>query len=184
MIRACCTLVALLVLSLVGASHAAAQRKTGGATRAQTQSSSDARAKKRGATSNASGAARGKTRGATATPAAPAKPEAKAPTTAPADKPASDKAASDKAADKGHAATAPNVGAVSDAPVPDSGEVHTEGDTQVKMMEFGGLDIEGQLKTPQMLYFLNRLRAEFGHPRLPHRSFMPELEQSTKGKAF
>ena len=62
--------------------------------------------------------------------------------------------------------------------------MRTEGDTQVKMMEFGGLDIEGQLKTPQMLYFLNRLRAEFGHPRLPHRSFMPELEQSTKGKAF
>ena len=46
------------------------------------------------------------------------------------------------------------------------------------------VDIEGQLKTPQMLYFLNRMRAEFGRPRLPHRSFMPELEQSTKEKAF
>jgi hypothetical protein len=64
------------------------------------------------------------------------------------------------------------------------GEVRTEGDTQVKVMEFSGLDIEGQLKTPQMLYFLNRLRAEFGHPRLPHRSFMPELQLSTRGKAF
>ena len=63
-------------------------------------------------------------------------------------------------------------------------DVHTEGDTQVKVMEFSGLDIEGQLKTPQMLYFLNRMRAEFGRPRLPHRSFMPELEQSTKEKAF
>lgn len=63
-------------------------------------------------------------------------------------------------------------------------DVHTEGDTQVKVMEFSGLDIEGQLKTPQMLYFLNRMRAEFGRPRLPHRSFMPELERSTKEKAF
>jgi hypothetical protein len=177
MTRACCTWLALLVLSLACASHAAAQRKTGGTTRAQAQSSSDARAKKRAAASSA----RGKAHAATPAPAATAKPEAKAPTTAPADKPASDKAA---AADKGHAATAPNVGAVSDSPVPDQGEVRTEGDTQVKMVEFGGLDIEGQLKTPQMLYFLNRLRAEFGHPRLPHRSFMPELEQSTKGKAF
>jgi hypothetical protein len=52
------------------------------------------------------------------------------------------------------------------------------------MMEFSGLDIEGQLKTPQMLYFLNRLRAEFGHPRLPHRSFMPDLERSTKEGSF
>ncbi|HEX4457347.1 MAG TPA: hypothetical protein VIA18_05225, partial [Polyangia bacterium] len=31
--------------------------------------------------------------------------------------------------------------------------VHKEGGTEVKTLEFGGLDIEGQLKTPQMLYF-------------------------------
>jgi hypothetical protein len=61
-----------------------------------------------------------------------------------------------------------------------TGEVRSEGDTQVKVMEFSGLDIEGQLKTPQMLYFLNRLRAEFGRPRLPHRSFMPELQRGTQ----
>ena len=64
------------------------------------------------------------------------------------------------------------------------GEIRKEGDAEVKVYEFGGLDIEGQLRTPQMLYFLNRLRAEFGRPRLPHRSFMPELQRSTKGKAF
>lgn len=63
-------------------------------------------------------------------------------------------------------------------------DVHTEGETKVKAMEFSGLDIEGQLKTPQMLYFLNRLKAEFGRPRLPHRSFMPELRRSTRGKSF
>jgi hypothetical protein len=177
--RVCCTWLALVALWLTCASHVAAQRKTGGAAHAQ----SDAHAKKRGAN------ARGKSR-TTAAPAAAAKPEAKAPSTASAgDKPASEKsasekAASDKGADKGHTAAAPSAGAAPDADVQASDDVRTEGDTQVKMMEFGGLDIEGQLKTPQMLYFLNRLRAEFGHPRLPHRSFMPELEQSTKGKAF
>jgi len=51
-------------------------------------------------------------------------------------------------------------------------------------MEFRGLDIEGQLKTPQMLYFLNRMRAEFGRPRLPHRSFMPELSRSAEERVF
>ena len=65
-----------------------------------------------------------------------------------------------------------------------SGEVRTEGGTQVKVMEFRGLDIEGQLKTPQMLYFLNRMRAEFGRPRLPHRSFMPELSRSSEERVF
>jgi uncharacterized membrane protein len=63
-------------------------------------------------------------------------------------------------------------------PIEDGSEIRKEGDTEVKVMEFSGLDIEGQLKTPQLLYFLNRLRAEFGRPRLPHRSFMPELERS------
>lgn len=63
-------------------------------------------------------------------------------------------------------------------------DVRKEGDTEIKTVEFTGLDIEGQLKTPQMLYFLNRLRAEFERPRLPHRSFMPELQRGTKEKDF
>ncbi len=66
----------------------------------------------------------------------------------------------------------------------DDEDVHREGGTEVKSVEFGGLDIEGQLKTPQMLYFLNRLRAEFDRPQLPHRSFMPELQRSTQEKDF
>jgi len=58
-------------------------------------------------------------------------------------------------------------------------EVVKEGDTSVKVMRFSGLDVEGRLKSPQLLYFVNRVRAEFDRPRLPHRSFMPELERST-----
>jgi len=63
-------------------------------------------------------------------------------------------------------------------------EEREEGQGKVKVFEFSGLDIAGRLKSPQLLYFLNRLRAEFDRPRLPHRSFMPELVRSTKGKAF
>jgi hypothetical protein len=63
-------------------------------------------------------------------------------------------------------------------------DVKKEGGSEVKVLEFSGLDIEGQLKTPQMLYFLNRLRAEFARPRLPHRSFMPELQRGTREKVF
>lgn len=62
--------------------------------------------------------------------------------------------------------------------------MRTEAGTEIKTLEFTGLDIEGQLKSPQMLYFLKRLRAEFEHPRLPHRSFMPELARSIKERDF
>jgi hypothetical protein len=64
------------------------------------------------------------------------------------------------------------------------GGIHREGDTEIKTMEFSGLDIEGQLKSPQMLYFLKRVRAEFEQPRLPHRSFMPELARSKNEADF
>jgi hypothetical protein len=84
----------------------------------------------------------------------------------------------------------PTAEDAADAPAPPpvaserEGEVRKEGGSEVKVLEFSGLDIEGQLKTPQMLYFLRRLRAEFGRPHLPHRSFLPELELTTKDEEF
>lgn len=63
-------------------------------------------------------------------------------------------------------------------------EVREDQGEKVKVFRFSGFDISGRLKTPQLLYFLNRLRAEFDRPRLPHRTFVPELERSTKGRAF
>lgn len=63
-------------------------------------------------------------------------------------------------------------------------DVRTEGGEKVKVFRFSGLDVAGRLKSPQLLYFLNRLRAEFDRPRLPHRSFIPELQRSSHGKAF
>lgn len=60
----------------------------------------------------------------------------------------------------------------------------SEGGEKVKAIRFSGLDVAGRLKSPQLLYFLNRLRAEFDRPRLPHRSFLPEMERSTHSKSF
>ncbi len=80
------------------------------------------------------------------------------------------------------AAAKPSAPSVLDAD--GSENVKKEAGGEVKVLQFSGLDIEGQLKTPQMLYFLNRLRAEFGRPRLPHRSFLPELQRSTQEKSF
>ncbi len=91
--------------------------------------------------------------------------------------------AQDKQRGKPHAAPK-STEAQSEETTEAKAEVRQEGKEKVKIYEFSGLDIEGQLKTPQMLYFLNRLRAEFGRPRLPHRSFMPELQRSTRDKSF
>jgi len=58
-------------------------------------------------------------------------------------------------------------------------QIVKEGDTSVKVMSFEGLGIEGRLKSPQLVYFVQRVQAEFERPVLPHRSFMPELADST-----
>lgn len=65
----------------------------------------------------------------------------------------------------------------------DSG-LETKGGQKVKVFRFSGLGLAGKLKSPQLLYFLNRMRSEFDRPRLPHRSFMPELFRSSKTKTF
>jgi hypothetical protein len=58
-------------------------------------------------------------------------------------------------------------------------QIVKEGDTSVKVMSFEGLGIEGRLKSPQLVYFVQRVQAEFARPVLPHRSFLPELKDST-----
>ncbi len=48
-----------------------------------------------------------------------------------------------------------------------------------KSYTFTGLDIDGKLKTPQLLYFLNRMKSEFDTTTPDKRSFIPELKRST-----
>jgi hypothetical protein len=50
---------------------------------------------------------------------------------------------------------------------------------KTKSYTFTGLDIDGKLKTPQLLYFLNRMKSEFDTTTPDKRSFIPELKRST-----
>lgn len=71
------------------------------------------------------------------------------------------------------------------SPQEDAGVVETralDGGTQV--FKFKELDIEGRLKSPQLVYFLRRVRAEFAAGDLGHRSFMREMSETRKESTF
>ena len=57
-----------------------------------------------------------------------------------------------------------------------------DGGTHV--FKFSELDIEGRLKSPQLVYFLRRVRAEFAAEELGHRSFMREMSETRKESSF
>jgi len=79
---------------------------------------------------------------------------------------------SDAAAQKKKPAPAP----AGDAPAAAS---DGKGGQKSKTYTFTGLDIDGKLKTPQLLYFLNRMKSEFDTTAPDKRSFIPELKRST-----
>ena len=72
----------------------------------------------------------------------------------------------------------------------DSGESSTTtptpaaggGKVKTKTYTFGAMDVEGKLKTPQLLYFLNRVKLELDMSAPDKRSFMKELQQSADDK--
>ncbi|HLK36412.1 MAG TPA: hypothetical protein VKU41_06635 [Polyangiaceae bacterium] len=57
-----------------------------------------------------------------------------------------------------------------------------DGGTHV--FKFSELDIEGRLKSPQLVYFLRRVRAEFAAGDLGHRTFMREMSETRKEPSF
>jgi hypothetical protein len=60
-----------------------------------------------------------------------------------------------------------------------SAEPPLDKDKKSKTYTFTGLDIDGKLRTPQLLYFLNRMKSEFDSTTPSKRSFIPELKRST-----
>lgn len=58
------------------------------------------------------------------------------------------------------------------------------GDGGTRVFRFGEIDIEGRLRTPQLVYFLRRVRAEFAAGDLGHRSFMRELSDTRHDPNF
>jgi hypothetical protein len=49
---------------------------------------------------------------------------------------------------------------------------------KTRVYTFGGLDLEGKLRTPQLLYFRGRMRQELDASSLQRRSFLKELEKT------
>jgi hypothetical protein len=60
-------------------------------------------------------------------------------------------------------------------------EADSEGD---KTYTFGAQQVEGRLKSPQILYFLRRVRAQFETAPLGHRSFLLELADTRRHPAL
>jgi len=111
------------------------------------------------------------------TPKNQKKPEPKAEADAadadkPEEKPDKGDPSSVKAAGTNAAKAAPNASAA--AAVKETKE-SKEG---VKTYKFGTIEVEGRLKSPQIIYFLRRVRAEFDAGLLGHRSFMRELSDT------
>jgi hypothetical protein len=79
----------------------------------------------------------------------------------------------------------------SDAPA-DKGDGDTASTTKssdgktikTKSYTFGAMDVEGKLKTPQLLYFLNRVKLELDMSAPDKRSFMKELGRSSEDKSL
>lgn len=66
-----------------------------------------------------------------------------------------------------------------------TGDVKVKEDKEgVKTYKFETVEVEGRLKSPQVIYFLRRVRAEFEAGALGHRSFMGELSDSRRSAAF
>lgn len=53
---------------------------------------------------------------------------------------------------------------------------------KTKTYTFGAMDVEGKLKTPQLLYFLNRVKLELDMSAPDKRSFMKELAKTADDK--
>jgi hypothetical protein len=63
--------------------------------------------------------------------------------------------------------------------------VKTEADRSgVTTYTFGAQEVTGRLKSPQLLYFLRRVRAQFDSAPLGHRSFLLELSDTRRHPAL
>jgi hypothetical protein len=68
---------------------------------------------------------------------------------------------------------------------PDAGVLEAKTlDGGTRVFRFGEMEVEGRLRSPQIVYFLRRVRAEFAAGDLGHRSFMGELSDTRKANAF
>jgi hypothetical protein len=81
-------------------------------------------------------------------------------------------------------ATAPAPAAGTPSAAPANAVVRTEEREGEKTYTFGAQEVEGRLKSPQILYFLRRVRAQFDPAPLGHRSFLLELSDTRRHPAL
>jgi|SRR5579859_3070313 len=84
-------------------------------------------------------------------------------------------------------AAPPAAGPTAAVAAPDAGANLVEAKTLdggTRVFKFKELDIEGRLKSPQLVYFLRRVRAEFSAGDLGHRTFMREMSETRKESSF
>ncbi len=70
------------------------------------------------------------------------------------------------------------------SPAPASAVETEENKEGVKTYKFGAVEVESRLKSPELIYFMRRVRAEFAAGELGHRSFMPELRSTERLPTF
>jgi len=124
-------------------------------------------------------------------PAAPAAPAAKPtgkPPAAPPLKPDPDSdTASSGSKDGGTAAPKEEKAAPASKDPKEKGGAAVESKTLdggERVFRFGEVEVEGRLKSPQIVYFLRRVRAEFAAGDLGHRTFMRELSETKNEPGF
>jgi hypothetical protein len=81
-------------------------------------------------------------------------------------------------------AAAPSESSDTAAPAADAKGATPATKVKTKTYTFGAMDVEGKLKTPQLLYFLNRVKLELDMSAPDKRSFMKELAQSADDKSL
>jgi hypothetical protein len=138
----------------------------------------------------ASAEPRGKARPAAARkPAKPAKkaePDDKSASDTKSAEPASEEKSAPELPDKGEPSGVKPAGttAATKSQASTGAVVVKESKEGVKTYKFGAIEVEGRSKSPEILYFLRRVRAEFDASSLGHRSFMRELSDTRNRPSF
>ncbi len=89
--------------------------------------------------------------------------------------------------DKGEPSTVKAAGTSATKAAPQAGASAAtvkEDKSGVKTYKFGTVEVEGRMKSPQIIYFMRRVRAEFDAGLLGHRSFMRELSDTRNNPSF
>lgn len=62
--------------------------------------------------------------------------------------------------------------------------VGKNGKEKIKNFDFNGLDLNGRMRTPQLLYFLERVNEELERASLEKRSFIPHMVKSVEEESL